>query len=158
MCIYIYHSNQSRNLDLLPAPCPAPSHPSCLLPQLAFISRIHAMHTAMMTIMMQCFISTHSMQCWNHAAMRPKGQHCLTRFLPKVLHLLEGQPDLLSRRCNSSHRLRLKSVNCPKVLPFNLARRPLRLVTCASGPGGTDASGVELSPTRRSDAKTINVR
>ena len=91
------------------------------------------------------------------ATMRPKGQHCLTRFLPKVLHLLEGQPDLLSRRCSSSHRLRFKSVNCQTVLPFNLARRPLRLVTCASGSGGTDASGVELSPARRSDAKKTSM-
>ena len=86
--------------------------------------------------------------------MRPKGQHCLTRFLPKVLHLLEGQPDLLSRRCNSSHRLRFKGVNCQKVLPFSLARRPLRLVTSASGSGGLDVLGVDLSPALRSDAKS----
>ena len=33
----------------------------CLLPQLEFISRNHC---------------PHSMQCWNHAAMRPNGQHC----------------------------------------------------------------------------------
>ena len=36
--------------------------PPCILPQLEFISRNHC---------------THSMQCSNHAAMRPKGHHCL---------------------------------------------------------------------------------